>query len=452
MRSTISVFGSGICALALVAASIGQTQAAASTNDIVSAAARGDTQAVRVLLETEPEVVESTDASGYTALHWAGIRGHWRIFAQLVEAGAPVDAVGADGGTPLHWACHHDEVEMIALLLDAGAEVGVRNRWGRTALHTAARRGCVRVARLLIDRGADLGATTNEGWTPLHVASMADHPELIVLLLSAGADPVAVDDSGLTPAEVARQRPTEVAMEPDRLDDYVGIYDLGGGFSAKVWREGDALKIREFAPDDLYPIGDDRFFCRREPWMAEFIRGDDGSVASIRLHFLRRAVEGVRTLSPRYVGSAACRECHLEPKSVSPYVTWMRSRHGHAYWRLGSDWALFLATLRPHNADLTEPMTDERCLLCHVTARQDDDALLAASFRAEEGIGCESCHGPGSLYMDPEIMADHEAFLANGGMTPTEATCRSCHRRAEDFDFAEMWPKVAHRASDESKE
>jgi hypothetical protein len=93
-------------------------------------------------------------------------------------------------------------------------------------------------------------------------------------------------------------------------------------------------------------------------------------------------------------------------------------------------------------------MADERCLLCHVTGRQDDDALLAASFRVEEGIGCESCHGPGSRYIDPEIMADREAFLANGGIVPSEATCRSCHRRAEDFDSTEMWPKVAHGSGD----
>jgi hypothetical protein len=278
---------------------------------------------------------------------------------------------------------------------------------------------------------------------------MADHPEVAAVLLEAGADAEAVDSEGRTPAEVARTRPAETAVDPDRLGDYVGIYDLGGGFSAKVWREDDTLRIREFAPDALYPIADDQFFCRSEPWRVEFVRGDDGEIATIRLHFLRRAVEGVRAPSPEYVGSSACTSCHLDMAAANPYVTWVSSRHGHAYWRLGSDWALFLARLRPHNADLADPMADERCLLCHVTGRQNDDALFAESFRAEEGVGCESCHGPGSRYIDPEVMADREAFLANGGIVPTPATCRSCHRRAEDFDFDEMWPKVAHGAGSE---
>lgn len=415
-----------------------------AVTDIVGAAKRGDTHAVHQLLTDDPSLAAATDGSSYTALHWASIRAHWRIVAELVAAGAPVNTVGADGGTPLHWACHHDRADMVALLLDAGADVTVQNRWGRTPLHVAARRGNEHVAELLIERGADPNAATREGWTPLHVASMADHPEVAAVLLEAGADPEAVDGEGRTPDEVARSRPPETTVDPKRLDEYVGIYDLGGGFGAKVWLEGKELKIREFAPDDLYPIAEDVFFCRSEPWRVEFVRSADGTVETIRLHFLRRTIEGVRTPSPRYVGSAACATCHSELAKGNPQIVWMSSRHGHAYWRLAADWALFLAKLRPQHADLTDPITDDRCLLCHVTGRQDDNALFAATFREAEGVGCEACHGPGSLYMDPEVMADRDAFAAAGGRIPDESTCRGCHRRSESFDWDDMWPKVAH--------
>ena len=415
-----------------------------SMTDIVDAAKRGDYHAVHRLIEDSPDVINATDAAGYTALHWAGIRGHWRIFSELVTADADVTAVGGDGGTPLHWACHHDRADMIVLLLDAGADIGAQNRWGRTALHVAARRGCDNVARLLLDRGADPGATTREGWTPLHVAFMSDHEEMIPILIVGGADPLAKDSDGLTAAEVARTRPPRIEVDPSLFDDYVGIYDLGGGFTAKVWGAAGALKIREFAPDGLYPIGADDFFCEAEPWRVEFSRSDAGAVDGIVLHFLRRSIKGVKMPSPRYVGSAACMSCHNDGKKGNPAVSWMRSRHGHAYWRLGSDWSRFLAGLRPNYADLDSPITDDRCLLCHVTGRQDDDTLLADSFRPEEGVSCEACHGPGSLYVDPEIMTDREAFIANGGRIPDETTCRNCHRRSEQFDYAEMWPKIAH--------
>ncbi|MGD8440363.1 MAG: ankyrin repeat domain-containing protein [Holophagae bacterium] len=415
-----------------------------AVTDIVSAAKRGDTHAVHRLLTDDPSVAAATDGSSYTALHWASIRAHWRIVAELVAAGAPVNAVGADGGTPLHWACHHDRADMVALLLDAGADVTVQNRWGRTPLHVAARRGHPQVAALLIAHGADPNVTTREGWTPLHVARMSDHPDLVELLIAAGADPAATDVDGRTPADVARTRPAAAAVDPEVLDDYVGIYDLGGGFTVKIWRDGDALRFREFAPDGLYPIGTDSFFCTAEPWRVDFSRGATGSIDRITLHFLRRAVEGVRTPSPQYVGSAACATCHSEIAQGNPHFVWLQSRHGHAYWRLAADWALVLGRLRPQYADLTDPIADDRCLLCHVTGRQDDNALFAATYREAEGVGCEACHGPGSLYMDAEVMADRNAFLAAGGHIPDQSTCRGCHRRSESFDWDEMWPKIAH--------
>ena len=412
--------------------------------DIVDAAKRGDIHAVHRLIQDSPDTVDARDDSGYTALHWAGIRGHWRIFQELVAAGAPVNAVGGDGGTPLHWACHHDRADMVVLLLDTGADLGAQNRWGRAPLHVASRRGCASVAGLLLERGADPNAVTREGWTPLHVASMSGHEEMIPILTAGGADPSVKDEDGQTPAEVARARPASVEIGPLLLDDYVGIYDHGGGYTSKVWQEGERLKIREFAPDGLYPIDTDTFFCEAEPWRVEFLRGDDGTVESIVLHFLRRSIKGTKTPSPRYVGSTACMSCHSDAEHGNPFVASLRSRHGHAYWRLGADWSLFLAKLRPHYADLEHPIADDRCLLCHVNGRQDDNALFAAGYREEEGVGCEACHGPGSLYVDPEIMTDREAFIANGGRVPDENTCRSCHRNSELFDYAEMWPKVEH--------
>jgi len=416
--------------------------------DLVDAARRGDYHAVHRLIAEAPEKVDDTDASGYTALHWAGIGGDWRSFAELVAAGAPINAVGGDGGTPLHWACHHDRPEMVQLLLEAGADIGVQNRWGRTPLHVTARRGCGRVAELLLEAGADPNVVTREGWSPLHVAYRAGHPELVDLLLAHGAEAELADSEGLRPADSTFTRPTAITVNLDTLDDFVGIYDLGGGFPAKVWLENGGLRFREFAPDHLMPIGDDEFFCRQEPWKLRFLRDATGRVESVHMHFLRRTVVGVKTPSPRYVGSKACVACHSGTEHGSQDIAWMRSRHGHAYWRLGTDWALYLALLRPNYQDMTDPITDDRCLLCHTVGRQEPNSLYAASYRQQEGVGCEACHGPGSNYIDPEIMADRKAFLAAGGRIPDQSTCRSCHRNSERFDWAELWPKIEHGRPD----
>jgi hypothetical protein len=414
-----------------------------SFTDLVDAAKRGDGHAVHKLIEAGADL-DARGPMGYTALHWAGIRGHWRIFAELVAAGAPVNAIGSDGGTPLHWTCHHDRPDAVRLLLDAGADVGIQNRWGRTPLHVAARRGCLDVAELLIDAGADPNAKTNEGWTPMHVAAKSGDNAMIDLLETRGADPTRKDAEGRTPCQNWKRRPQPTQVEASELAEYAGIFDLGDGFSMKVWLEDDALRLREFAPDDLIPVGVDEFSCRQEPWKVRFVRGEEGEIRMIEVDFLRRTVRGRKTDAPRYVGSNVCLDCHTGADQGAQDIHWMQSRHAHAYWRLGSDWSLYLARLRPHYQDLEDPIADDRCLLCHVTGSQDPDSLFEVSYRMQEGVGCEACHGPGSRYATADVMTDREAFLANGGRIPNAETCRTCHRNSDNFDWAEYWPKIAH--------
>jgi hypothetical protein len=414
-----------------------------SITDLVDAAKRGDDHAVRNLIESGTDL-GARGPMGYTALHWAGIRGHWWIFAELVAAGAPVNAIGSDGGTPLHWTCHHDNPDAVRLLLDAGADVGVHNKWGRTPLHVAARRGCLDVAELLLDAGADPNAKTNEGWTPMHVAARSGQESMLDLLESRGADPTRTDSDGLTACRSWKRRPRPMPVGTLQLAEYEGIYDLGHGSTMKVWLEANGLRLREFAPDDLIPVGIDEFSCRQEPWHVRFLRNKDGDITTIKVDFLRRTVRGTRMNAPRYVGSKVCMDCHTGSDQGQQDVLWMRSRHAHAYCRLGSDWSMYLAKLRPHYQDLENPVTDDRCLLCHATGAQNPDALFETSFRPQEGISCEACHGPGSGYASADVMTNREAFLANGGRIPDAETCRSCHRNSDNFDWAEYWPKIAH--------
>jgi hypothetical protein len=413
-------------------------------HEFVAAAKRGDENAVRKSLVEDPDLVRATDALGMTALDWAATREHWHIFRQLLANGAPVGNIGADGGTVLHRVCHYDRPDMVQLVLDAGADISVQNQWGRTPLHVAARRGCGEVAALLLARGADPNAATREGWTSLHVAYRAGQPDLVALLLSAGADPEKSDAVGRRPEEYAFRRPEPLPIDPPMLYEYQGLYDVSEDFHFKVWVEDERLMLEDFGSDELYPTGPDSFYCRSEPWSVAFGRGEDGTVNEIEVHFLRRAVRGRKRNHPEYVGSHECRACHIATEHGNPYVRWLSSRHAAAYWRLATDWALFLALQRPHFQDIVDPREDDRCLLCHTTAFQDPDALLAASFDIREGVGCEACHGPGSQYMDADIMSDRAAFLAAGGRVRDERTCRSCHRVPERFQFEEWWPKIAH--------
>ena len=80
-----------------------------------------------------------------------------------------------------------------------------------------------------------------------------------------------------------------------------------------------------------------------------------------------------------------------------------------------------------------------------------DASLLGKKFKVEQGVQCETCHGPGSGYKKKAIMKDREKAVANGLLVyenPGAELCINCHNVESptyvDFVFAEMWEKIKH--------
>ena len=132
----------------------------------------------------------------------------------------------------------------------------------------------------------------------------------------------------------------------------------------------------------------------------------------------------------RYVGSSACIECH-----TAIYKEWKRTPHAAALHRLrdaGASW-------------------DPACVGCHVDGWRRDGgtwARVASGFRTPDksgylgGVGCESCHGPGSKHlMDPW---NPNAFV--GAYRRAQDTCRTCHDAVTDPGFADDVPGHLERA------
>jgi ankyrin repeat protein len=153
----------------------------------------------------EPEVTEEGGfrtthipnppvAHDSTALIVAARRGYADIAAQLIAAGADLEAVDREGCTALVHALKSNDEPMIKLLSDAGAKAPKYAEGPpEAAFITAASEGDCQRLQAILDEGLDVNlklATEDEPEaTALSQAAKHGHVEAVKLLLKAGATP-----------------------------------------------------------------------------------------------------------------------------------------------------------------------------------------------------------------------------------------------------------------------
>lgn len=136
----------------------------------------------------------------------------------------------------------------------------------------------------------------------------------------------------------------------------------------------------------------------------------------------------------QFVGYAVCAECHGEDAIGNQVKIWLASPHSKAFAVLGSKKSAEIAK----KYGITRPETDTNCLKCHTTGGGQSPVT------ANEGVGCEACHGPGSEYHRANVHVDYESRengyrrAVRAGMYPIrgiralklrEKLCLSCHVR-----------------------
>jgi len=133
-----------------------------------------------------------------------------------------------------------------------------------------------------------------------------------------------------------------------------------------------------------------------------------------------------------YVGVKKCRMCHKGEKKGKVYEKWLERAHSKAFEAV------------KENGEEKNP----KCLGCHTTAFNKGgykiDDSIASNF---DGVQCESCHGPGSVYKKTKYMKDRELAIKNGLVNITEKTCTRCHDGSEHagkFNYKEALKKIDH--------
>ena len=142
-------------------------------------------------------------------------------------------------------------------------------------------------------------------------------------------------------------------------------------------------------------------------------------------------VLGLSAQDYEYIGAKKCKMCHNKAEKGEQYNKWLGNAHAKAMESLNA-----------------EEAKDPKCLKCHSTAGSVDADLLTDYITVEEGVSCESCHGPGSVYKNIKFMKNQELGLANGLILPTEEVCVKCHNDEspdfKGFNYEEYVAKIAH--------
>ena len=209
------------------------------TGSIHDAAANGNLDAVKKIVEQDPQLVNQDDKYDWRPIFHAGLRRHYDVVKYLIDCGADL---AAHDGYALHYAGEvPDNKEVVSLLvayggLDAHAKPSTeitrqfiyavflanvprvnamlsanpelaqeRYARGDTALHHAARNGDFEIVQQLVSCGADPNAMSDHRHFPLYCAAGHGHVETTQYLVENGADLEARLSDGKTVVEWLKQ-------------------------------------------------------------------------------------------------------------------------------------------------------------------------------------------------------------------------------------------------------
>jgi formate-dependent nitrite reductase cytochrome c552 subunit len=158
-----------------------------------------------------------------------------------------------------------------------------------------------------------------------------------------------------------------------------------------------------------------------------------------------------------FVGSKSCQKCHFKE-----FGSWQKTKMAQAFKTLKPNEAA--ESKKKANLDVAKDYSKEaKCVACHVTGYGKPGGYPAIvegkEWTAEEkaraplmeGVGCESCHGPGEKY-SPYKKDNKEYKWADiaklGAVHPEDKNCATCHNKESpsftEFKFAEKVGKDTH--------
>lgn len=158
------------------------------------------------------------------------------------------------------------------------------------------------------------------------------------------------------------------------------------------------------------------------------------------------------------VGTKSCAMCHKKADTGDQFGKWQGSSHAKAYEVLGTPEAKAAGA----KVGVDDPQKSGKCLKCHSTAYNLTEEVKAdvTKMPVEDGVSCESCHGPGKNYKAMATMKDQKKSIEAGMIYPATTSCTQCHNeqsptwkadkyttkdgKKAGFDVEQAAAKIAH--------
>lgn len=281
----------------------------------------------------------------------------------------------------------------------------------------------------------------------------AEQPDLM-LLLSYGRRDVS--------AQIAEKYPVfDLVVTAGSPEDPVGrIERVGDSLFLTVGTKGKNVGVVGYYPgaDPQFRfevVELDRFRFGHAPAMDRRMEQYQQLLKETNLIATEPSVQHTFGAGYEFIGSERCADCHDEA-----YDIWKDSLHSHAYDSLTVEWARHHHDPGMAARVRVDRVHDPECINCHTTGWDAQEVLrFETGFNGIEttphlvGVGCESCHGPGSRHVELEEAGADDGLLSAERLklhlsveTAVGQTCSKCHdfENSPDFDFDTYWPQIEH--------
>jgi hypothetical protein len=152
------------------------------------------------------------------------------------------------------------------------------------------------------------------------------------------------------------------------------------------------------------------------------------------------------------IGAGKCKKCHNKKSTGRQYNVWKDSGHANAFELLASDEAKAFGK----KLGIADPQKSANCLECHSTAYYFTMKRATEEIDLDEGVSCESCHGPAKSHYDAQV---NKTGIRHKNPHP-ERVCLHCHNdrspswrvgrytlpngTAAGFDYDQAYRKIVH--------